>query len=149
MAKPIHTIRVDDVAKLVRASDRRVADAGSIPMCGKGFFSQSQLSVQTFTVSVHPRVQSHAFTSVFTQDYGNPRKKKGGGGKKKERKKQTPSLHRRLSSATLSQLAFHGESNPIFPWETSYWDNTVVNSQQQQQKRDLQRKLHQFSINLL
>ena len=30
-----------------RASDRHVADAGSIPRCGKGFFSQSQLSVQT------------------------------------------------------------------------------------------------------
>ena len=30
-----------------RASDRYTADAGSIPRCGKGFFSQSQLSVQT------------------------------------------------------------------------------------------------------
>ena len=29
------------------ASDRHVADTGSIPRCGKGFFSQSQLSVQT------------------------------------------------------------------------------------------------------
>ena len=51
-----------------RASDRHAADAGSIPRCGKGFFSQSQLSVQTrsLTVSVHPRAQSHAFTSVRT-----------------------------------------------------------------------------------
>ena len=32
-----------DVAQLVRASDRHAADAGSIPLCGKGFFSQSQL----------------------------------------------------------------------------------------------------------
>ena len=30
-----------------RASDRHAADAGSIPRCGTGFFSQSQLSVQT------------------------------------------------------------------------------------------------------
>ena len=30
-----------------RASDRLAADAGSIPRCGKGFFSQSQLPVQT------------------------------------------------------------------------------------------------------
>ena len=30
-----------------RASDRHVADAGSNPRCGKGFFSQSQLSMQT------------------------------------------------------------------------------------------------------
>ena len=36
-----------DVAQLVRASDRHAADAGSIPRCGKGSYSQSQLSVQT------------------------------------------------------------------------------------------------------
>ena len=30
-----------------RASDRHTADAGSIPWCGKAFFSQSPLSVQT------------------------------------------------------------------------------------------------------
>ena len=36
-----------DVAQLVRASDRHTADAVSIPRCGKGFFSQSQLSMQT------------------------------------------------------------------------------------------------------
>ena len=29
------------------ASDRHTAEAGSIPRCGKGFFSQGQLSVQT------------------------------------------------------------------------------------------------------
>ena len=36
-----------DVAQLVKASDRHAADAGSIPRRGKGFSSQSQLSVQT------------------------------------------------------------------------------------------------------
>ena len=30
--------------------------------------------------------------------------------------------------ARLSQLAFPGENNPNFPWEKSYWDNTVVKS---------------------
>ena len=35
-------------------------------------------------------------------------------------------MHRRLGSATLSQLAFSGESDPNFPWETSQWDSTVV-----------------------
>ena len=30
-----------------RASDRHTADTGSIPLCSKGFFSQSQLSVKT------------------------------------------------------------------------------------------------------
>ena len=29
---------------------------------------------------------------------------------------KTPSMHRRLGSATLSQLAFPGEGNPISPW---------------------------------
>ena len=37
-----------DVAQLVRASDRHAADTGSIPRCGTGFSSQSQLSMQTF-----------------------------------------------------------------------------------------------------
>ena len=35
-----------DAAQLVRASDQHAIDAGSVPSCGKGFFSQSQLSVQ-------------------------------------------------------------------------------------------------------
>ena len=32
----------------------------------------------------------------------------------------------RFGSATLSQLAFPGESYPNFPREKSHWDNTVV-----------------------
>ena len=48
------------------ASDCHAADAGSITRYGKGFFSQSQLSVQALTVSLYPRVQSHALTSVST-----------------------------------------------------------------------------------
>ena len=35
-------------------------------------------------------------------------------------------MHRRLGSATLSELAFPGESNSNFPREKSHWDNTVV-----------------------
>ena len=59
--------RGGDVARLVRVSDRVAADAGSIPRCGKVFFSQRQLSVQTLLrVFVHPRVQSHALTSART-----------------------------------------------------------------------------------
>ena len=58
-----------DVVQLVRASDRHAADAGSIPWCGKGFFSQSQLSVQTLLhVSVHPRLQSHAHICAHVKD---------------------------------------------------------------------------------
>ena len=48
-----------------RTSNRHAAEAGSIPRCGNGFFSQSQLSVQIFFGCPHsPRVQSYAFTSV-------------------------------------------------------------------------------------
>ena len=36
------------------------------PGAARDFFSQGQLSVQTLTVSVRPRVQSHALTSVCT-----------------------------------------------------------------------------------
>ena len=35
-------------------------------------------------------------------------------------------MHRRLGSATLSQLAFPGERDPNFPWEKSHCDNTVL-----------------------
>ena len=38
-----------DVAQLVRASDRHAADAGSIPRCGKEFFSQSTFSADSLT----------------------------------------------------------------------------------------------------
>ena len=38
-----------------RESDRHAAEAGSIPLCGEGFFSQGQRPVQTFLfVSVQP-----------------------------------------------------------------------------------------------
>ena len=37
-------------------------------------------------------------------------------------------MHRRLGSATMSQLAFPGEANPNFPWEKSHWGNTIVKS---------------------
>ena len=53
-----------------RVSDRHVAEAGSIPRGGKGFFSQSQLSAQTLTVSVAPQppphVRPHVLASVRT-----------------------------------------------------------------------------------
>ena len=85
-----------------RASDRHAADAGSIPRCGKGFSSNSQLSVKTFTcvrtspcaiaginVCTHvkdPVVHVRVRWIMETQ--------------------KTPSMHSRLGSATLSQLAF-------------------------------------------
>ena len=41
---------------------------------------------------------------------------------------KTPSMHSRLGSATVSQLAFPGEGYPNFPREKSHWDNIVVTS---------------------
>ena len=48
---------------------------------------------------------------------------------------KTASMHRKLGSTTLSQLAFSGEGNPNFPREKSHWDNTAVKS-----KNDLKKK---------
>ena len=39
---------------------------------------------------------------------------------------KTPSMHCRLGSATLFELAFPRQSNPNFPWEKFQWDNTAV-----------------------
>ena len=44
-------------------------------------------------------------------------------------------MHRRLGSATLSQLAFPGENNPNFPWDISQWDNTVVKKKKRKRKK--------------
>ena len=89
-------------------SDRHAADAGSIPRCGKGFFFRSQLSLQTLLrylyTPVCNRMHLHLCARLRSRspcqslvDYGDAK---------------TPSMHRRLGSAILSQLSFPGESNP-------------------------------------
>ena len=56
-------------SSLGRASDRHATDAGSIPRCGKGFFSQSQLSVQTLTcVRVPPCAIACIYISAHVKD---------------------------------------------------------------------------------
>ena len=50
---------------------------------------------------------------------------------------KTPSMHSRLDSLTLLQLAFPRESNPYFPWEKSHWDNTVVKSIKKKSKAQI------------
>ena len=49
---------------------------------------------------------------------------------------ETPSMHSRLGSANLSQLAFPGESNPNFPWEKFHWDNKVETKKSRIQRLD-------------
>ena len=48
---------------------------------------------------------------------------------------KTPSIHRRLGSATLSQPAFPKDSNPNFPREKSHWDKTVVKTKVKNKQR--------------
>ena len=48
-----------------RTSDWHVADVDSIPLLWQGIFlPESTIRADSFTASVHPRVQSHACTSV-------------------------------------------------------------------------------------
>ena len=51
-------------------------------------------------------------------------------------------MHRRLGSATLSQLAFPRKGNPNFPWEKSFWDNTVVISKKSKSNWSLHCQWH-------
>ena len=53
-----YTMVGGDVAQLVRALDWHAADAGSIPWCGKRFFSWSQISVQTLLQCLYTPVCS-------------------------------------------------------------------------------------------
>ena len=108
----LQTVNVGgDVAQSVRASDRHAADAGSIPRCGKGFFSLSQLSVQTLLrvfvtlcaiacINNCAHVKGPVVHVRVRWIFGNTK---------------TPSMHSRFGSVTLSQLAFPGKSNPNFP----------------------------------
>ena len=44
------------------------------------------------------------------------------------------SMHRKLCSATLSQLAFPWEGNPNFPWEKFHWDTIVIKTKSEKVK---------------
>ena len=60
------------------------------------------------------------------------------------RNTETPSMHRRMGSATLSQLAFPMEGNPNFPWDKSHRIKRYINffSIQDNCKRSRLRELH-------
>ena len=105
-----------------RALDWHATDPGSSPWCGKGFFFQSQLSVQTLLRCLYTPVCNCIHEHLCTHErshspcqslmyYGNT---------------ETTSMHHKLGSLTLSQLAFPGEGNQNLPWEKSYGDITVV-----------------------
>ena len=97
-----------------RASDRHVANAGSILRCGKGFFpTDSTLSADSrgcicttpcpvACINIFVYGKKSCSPCQSSVDYGNTK---------------TPRMHRRLGSGTTSQLAFPGESSPNFPWE--------------------------------
>ena len=48
---------------------------------------------------------------------------------------ETPSMHRRFGSGTLSQPAFPVEGHPNFPREKFHWDNTAVASTSKAKKK--------------
>ena len=53
---------------------------------------------------------------------------------------KTPSMHSRLGSSTLSQMAFPRGDNPNFPWGKFHWENTVAKSKKQQQQQQTKTK---------
>ena len=110
-----------DCSSVSRASDWHTTDTGPIPWCSKGFFSQSQLSVQTLSQCPHSpvcnRMHSHNICAHVKDPVVHVRVL---------RIMETlkyPCMHHRLGITTLSQLAFPGESNPNFQQEESKWEN--------------------------
>ena len=102
-----------------RASDRHATDSGSIPRCGRGFFSQGELSVQTLLRC--PCTPSCAIACINICTHVND-----------------PVVHvwvrwivetlKHPAWYRLSQLVFPGEDNPNSPGEKSHWDSTDVKS---------------------
>ena len=115
---------VGDVAQLVEHRTGTSPTLVRFPGAARDFSPIINFQCRTsYGVHTPPRVQLYAFTPVCTLmtrgpcqssvDYGNTK---------------TPSMHRRLGSAILSQLAFPREGNPNFPWEKSHLDNRVAKS---------------------
>ena len=109
-----------DVAQLVRAWDCHATDAGLIPRCSKGFFSQCRLSMQTLTCVYIPLCAIACInTCAHIKDPEVP-----------VRVRWIMETLKHLACtvgwvAWLWLLAFPRESNLNFPWEKSHWDNTV------------------------
>ena len=112
------------------ASDRHAADAGSTPRWARDFSPrvtfQCRLSYGVRTppcaiacIYICAQVKDPVVHVKSSVDYWNTK---------------TPSMHPRLGSATLSQLAFPGEGNPNFRWEKSHWHNTVVKKKVKKKK---------------
>ena len=122
--QPVSVILGWGCSSVCRASDHDATEAGLIPQCGEGFFSQSQLSVQTLLRCLYIPMCNCicCYICVHVQDPVVHVRVQW------IMETLTPSMHRRLGSATSSQLAFSREGNPNFPWEKAHRDNTVVES---------------------
>ena len=55
-------------------------------------------------------------------------------------------MHRRLGSATLSQLAFYWESNPDFSWEKSVWDFKILKKKKKKKKKSKTENQRRFDL---
>ena len=105
-----------------RASDRYAAHASSILRCGKGFFSQSQLSVQILSRCPYtPCAIDYIITCAHVKDpvvHVRVRRIK-------ETLKHPACIVGWVARLCCSWLS-PGKSNPTFPLEKSQRDNTVA-----------------------
>ena len=109
-----------------RALDGLAAGAGLSPRYSKGFFFRSQLPLQTLLcVSVPPPFSLPSRAIAYMNISAGVKDPVDHVSSVDYRNAETPSMLCRLGSATLSPLAFLGESNPNFLWEKSHWDKTV------------------------
>ena len=114
-----------DVAQLVEHRTGHAADAGLILQCGEGFFSQSQLSVQTLSYGV--RIPPCATTSIYGcahfKDPIVPVRVRW----IMETLKRTACTVGWVARLCRSWLSTGREGNPNLPREKFHWD-TVVKS---------------------
>ena len=64
---------IAQLAERPTEKSRRNTDAGSSPRCGKGFFSQSQLSVQSETQHTHTRTHANTHTHTHAHKHTHGR----------------------------------------------------------------------------
>ena len=88
--------------------------------CGKGLFFSPRVTFQcrlSYGGRTPPCAIARMNTCTHVKSSCSPCQSSVNYGNTK-----TSNMHRALGSATLSQLAFLGESDPNFPWAKSQWD---------------------------
>ena len=115
---------VRDVAQLIEYRTGTLPTQVRFPGAARDFLPESTFGADSLTVSVHPQC---AIACIYTcAPVKVPVVHARVRWIMETLKKTQKNMHCRLSSATLSQLAFPREANPNFPWEKSHRDDTVV-----------------------